>query len=151
MRQDIGIARIALAYSKLAYIHALYFGVGLTQEGFCLSKGNTWLGIGRLDRAIRCYRNSLKAEENPRVRALLGWCYSRAGDQTAALESYRLAYKARPRHEIALGLASLEFSVGEKETAFAVLRTLQKARDTLNPKLLTELKRLEDEFGADLK
>ena len=148
MQQSVGFPRIVLAYLNLAYLYALYFGVGLTQEGFYLSKGNIWLRIDQLDRAIRCYHKSLEADDNPRVRAFLGWCYSRAGNYLAALENYRSAYQKRPRADIALGLASLEFASGDKDRAFVLLRSLQDARGSLDAGLLAELKRLEDKFGA---
>ena len=140
-------ANVAFAYVRLIYLYALYFGVGLPQESFCWSKGNIWRGIGRLDRAIGCYHESLKALESWRLRTLLGWCYWRAGDNNAALEQYRLAYKAQPRHEIALSMALLEFDIGKRDAALGLLRPVQDARRTLDEKILTQLQQLEAKFG----
>jgi hypothetical protein len=101
----------------------------------------------RPPRSCDSYRASLKELENPQVRAFLGWCYTQVGDNRAALENYRLAYKAQPRHDIALGLASLEFMVGDKNTALTVLKGVQDARGVLSPNMLAELERLETKFG----
>ena len=133
---------------RVAYLYAVYFGVGLPQENFCWSKGNIWLQIGRLDRAIGCYRESLRALENPRLRALLGWCYHQAGDDKAALENYRLAFKAQPRHDTALALAWLEFEVGDRATGLSVLKGVQDARERLDPRLAKQLERLEADFAV---
>jgi tetratricopeptide (TPR) repeat protein len=105
------------------------------------------LRIGRVDRAIDCYRKSLKALENSRVRALLGWCYLQTEDYRAALEQYRLAYKAQPRYDIALTLASLEFHLGDKDTGLDVLKRVQGVRDVLDVRLLRELEKLEAKLG----
>lgn len=79
---------------------------------------------------------------------MLGWCYLQAGDDKAALEHYRLAFKAQPQHDTALILAWLEFEVGDKDAALAVLKGVQDARDALDARLLAQLEELEGQFGV---
>lgn len=110
----------------------------------------TWMQIGyckvkqgRNDEAIRAYRRALQ------LRPTSADTYNKLGDAyyfgahfSDAIDAYRQAVRLRPNEPEAyynLGLAYLE--IGDRESALAQSRTLERIDADLNKKLLAELQR----------
>jgi tetratricopeptide (TPR) repeat protein len=110
----------------------------------------TWIQIGyckvkqgRNDEAIRAYKRALQ------LRPTSADTYNKLGDAyyygahfSEAIDAYRQAARLRPDQPEAyynLGLAYLE--IGDRESALAQSRTLERIDADLNKKLLAELER----------
>src|SRR5438552_15418712 len=104
--------RYGWAFFKIPYTILGYWLVGLSEEGYHITKGNIWADIGCYDWAIWNYERALRAGEDSTVRAAMGWCYGQLGMSQAALEQYRRAYERDKHPNIAIGLAFAEYVAG---------------------------------------
>ena len=128
---------------KLIYLHIAYVIAGLDQEYFYISRANYFIDFGWLGLAIGNYKKALKESNDPQVLGALGWCYTQLDMLERALEYYSEAYVKSKHPNIALGLAYVEYQLGNKSKFQQVLHDIADSNFELDENHHNEVKRLE--------
>ena len=136
---------------KLIYLYLLYWIVGLTEEEFHLPKANYCADIGWYHEAIKAYNKALNESNNPLIHAALGWCYAEVRMNEKAVEHYRIAYLKKSTPEIAIGLAYVEYSIGNIAEFQNVYQYLNNSKMELTSEQQNELSKLNKMWGNVVK
>jgi hypothetical protein len=128
---------------KLAYLHFLYWFVGLDEEGFLDAKGHYLFELGSFSAAAKSYQRALSRTTSPRIHGSLGYCYLNLGIPDKPIQSFHCALerKADPVHEI--GLAWAHLGLGEEASCEAVVAKLRRGNSALDAWVSHQLAELE--------
>jgi tetratricopeptide (TPR) repeat protein len=115
--------------SKLIYLYAAYWLVGITEEEYYILKGNYYTDLHWNVMAIRSYEKARKESKDPRIFLALGLCYLRLGKYDKSVENYRIAYEKFKHPKVAVGLAITEYETGNINKSLEILSNLKTEID----------------------
>ena len=131
------------ALLRVAYTTVAYYLVGLTPEENHWTKANAWARVNAYRFAAWHWRKCLKYSDDSRARASLGWCYANLGLLDSAAEHYRAAHSRNSHPSIGVGLAQVEWDLGNFAKARNLIEELAARRGELEPDTLAALEALE--------
>jgi tetratricopeptide (TPR) repeat protein len=115
--------------SKLIYLYAAYWLVGITEEEYYILKGNYYTDLHWNVMAIRSYEKARKEPKDPRLFLALGLCYLRLGKYNKSVENYRIAYEKLKHPKVAVGLAITEYETGNINKSLEIIENLNKEKN----------------------
>jgi|SRR5436309_1289902 len=135
-------------FARLLFTTLSYWLVVTLPEENHWRKGDAWVRIGAYRWAAWHFRKFLKYNNDPRVKAHLGWCYAQMGMLDSAVEHYREAYARNKHPSIALCLAYAEAGVGNRDAAQAIVQQLITHRHELSAEEVAELNAVEKSLAS---
>jgi hypothetical protein len=137
-----------IALLRLVYTELQYWLVGLTPEGYHFAQASAWESFGKFDRAAKHLSALLENKEDPQMRALLAYCYSRAGRWADAAREYTAVAPRWSHPSVVLGLAEAKFRLGDVSGARVLAELVGSEHSPLEPMAAQGLAILRTELAA---
>jgi tetratricopeptide (TPR) repeat protein len=121
----MGVLKKCWSVLKMVYLYVAYWFVGIPEEVFHRYKGNYWVELNSYHRAIRSYKKALKDSNDARLHAMIGYCYSRMGNNNEAVEFYRAAKNKIHDQRVDVGLARSEYEARNIDKSDEVIQQVR--------------------------
>lgn len=110
---------------KLTYLHLCYFLVGLDDDYYYIMKGDYLKEIHCLNGAIRSYQKALRDSKDARVHLSLASCLLHSRRFHEAVDHFQIAYNEFNDPNVALGLAIVEYEMGNLERCHQLVQQVE--------------------------
>jgi tetratricopeptide (TPR) repeat protein len=134
------------AIAQIVYAELQYWCVGMLPESYHWKMGSAWDIFGNPRKAAHHLARFLQFADNAYVRGRLGHSYAQLGLWSEASREYERANQKHPHPEFALGHASAELRLGNRELAAQIVADVEAKYPKLEQKQMEDLAFIKEEL-----